>query len=130
MKIIIIKTDLSFERVFHKEILTIKDLEKYVNGNIEYINLDNNLGCYIKENAKKDELSNVLATAFLYKKQGISSEDAKDYIAGDAVLVGKDSKYNDISLNDKQINELNDFVLNMGRNTIHSIEDTIFKLQY
>lgn len=122
MKIILIKTDNTYQILELAVKPNFKDLQAYVNGNIEHVNLKDNIGYYINEEGKFTDEPNILATAYWYECLDMTADD---YIAGNVVIIGTDEEGDNEGLTDIQVEEFESFNKNLTNEQLEICEKII-----
>lgn len=111
MLAILINENNTYEIIKTEKSPNLEELQKYVEGYIELVHINNNTIFYINEEGKFTKEMNKLATAFwtthIYKRTGRS--DINDFISGNALYIGLDGEGETESLTDKQIFEFVQF---------------------
>jgi len=116
MKSILIKENGEIETIFTSERISLEELQKNVDGYIEWvtINTNNNTGYYINEEGKFTKGMNEIATKWWYwnliNERG-TLKGFSDFISGDAVYLGTDDEGENCELSDEELEKFEQFVL-------------------
>ncbi|MEY2912214.1 MAG: hypothetical protein RLZZ184_1523 [Cyanobacteriota bacterium] len=115
MKAILIKENNETEMINISKKMTLEELQKYVDGYIEWVTIDpkNNTGYYVNEEGKFNKGTNELATKWWYwniLSERDSLKGFNDFISGDVVYMKIDEDGEDCSLTEKDILDFEAFV--------------------
>ena len=115
MKAILIKENNETEMINISKKMTLEELQKYVDGYIEWVTIDpkNNTGYYVNEEGKFNKGTNELATKWWYwniLSERDSLKGFNDFISGDVVYMKIDEDGEDCSLTEKVILDFEAFV--------------------
>jgi hypothetical protein len=116
MKAILIKENGETELINISKKMTLEELQKQVDGYIEWITIDpkNNTGYYVNEEGKFNKGMNELATKWWYwniLSERDSLKGFNDFISGDVVYMKLDEEGEDCSLTDEEIEDFETFVI-------------------
>ena len=116
MKAILIKENSEVEVINISKKMTLEELQKQVDGYIEWITIDpkNNTGYYVNEEGKFNKGMNELATKWWYwniLKERDSLKGFNDFISGDVVYMKIDEEGEDCSLTNEEIEDFETFVI-------------------
>jgi hypothetical protein len=116
MKAILIKENSETEIINISKKMTLEELQKQVDGYIEWITIDpkNNTGYYVNEEGKFNKGMNELATKWWYwniLKERDSLKGFNDFISGDVVYMKIDEEGEDCSLTNEEIEDFETFVI-------------------
>ena len=114
MKYIVINQNSEYDIKETSETLSLVDLQKLVDGYIEWVTVDevNSSGYYINDEGKFTKGINDLATAWWARKlkmSGFPLSQFRDFIAGNAVYMQTNEEGEDAGLTDEQIEEFRSF---------------------
>jgi hypothetical protein len=115
MKAILIKENNEVEMIFLSKKMTLEELQKKVDGYIEWVTIDpkNSTGYYVNEEGKFNKGMNELATKWWYwniLKERDSLNGFNDFISGDVVYIKNDEDGEDCSLTENDILDFEAFV--------------------
>ena len=115
MKAILIKENNETEMINISKKMTLEELQKYVDGYIEWVTIDpkNNTGYYVNEEGKFNKGTNELATKWWYwniLSERDSLKGFNDFISGDVVYMKIDEDGEDCSLTEKDSLDFEAFV--------------------
>jgi len=115
MKAILIKENNEIEMIFLNKKMTLEELQKKVDGYIEWVTIDpkNSTGYYVNEEGKFNKGMNELATKWWYwniLKERDSLNGFNDFISGDVVYIKTDEDGEDCSLTENDILDFEAFV--------------------
>ena len=115
MKAILIKENNEVEMIFLSKKMTLEELQKKVDGYIEWVTIDpkNSTGYYVNEEGKFNKGMNELATKWWYwniLKERDSLNGFNDFISGDVVYIKTDEYGEDCSLTENDILDFEAFV--------------------
>lgn len=116
MKAILIKENSEVEVINISKKMTLEELQKQVDGYIEWITIDprNNTGYYVNEEGKFNKGMNELATKWWYwniLSERDSLKGFNDFISGDVVYMKIDEEGEDCSLTNEEIEDFETFVI-------------------
>ena len=115
MKAILIKENNEIEMIFTDTKMTLKELQKQVDGYIEWVTIDpkNSTGYYVNEEGKFHKGMNDLATKWWYwniLNERDSLKGIDDFISGDVIYTKTDDEGEQCSLTDDEIKDFEAFV--------------------
>ena len=116
MKAVLIKENSEVEVINISKKMTLEELQKQVDGYIEWITIDprNNTGYYVNEEGKFNKGMNELATKWWYwniLSERDSLKGFNDFISGDVVYMKIDEEGEDCSLTNEEIEDFETFVI-------------------